>query len=119
MSNVFKTLGFLSLANAPFVEIVAGCDDESLSWHADGTMFEATCWIEARYNTAHGDLFGDEPLLLQVKDIITQNSLAGGVSWADEGLQDDGIARFDMDIGLVEQIWPQFKLDVSNLPGMR
>jgi hypothetical protein len=118
MSNVYRNLGSASLDSSVNFQIVAACDDESFSWDSDGVMFEAHSWVEARYAQADVDLFGDAAVLAAVKDVFAKKGLSGDVSWGDEGLSDTGVAVLDMDMKLVEQIWPAFKLVLARVPGM-
>jgi hypothetical protein len=118
MSNVYKNLGPVSLDSGINFQVVAACDDESFSWDSDGVMFEAHSWIEVRYQQPDVDLFGSDTVLSAVKGVFDGKRLSGNVSWADEGLSDEGVAVLDMDMALVEQIWPEFKLDVSRVPGL-
>lgn len=119
MSNVFKILGSASLDSGVNFQIVAACDNASFSWDSDGVMFEAHCWVEARYVQTDVELFGDADALAAVNKVFADKGLVGDITWGDEGLCDDGVAVLDMDMKLVEQIWPEFKLDLAKLPGLR
>jgi hypothetical protein len=128
MSITYRTLGELTVTSSGnnldgrqkpiLLTLIAACDNESLCWNSDGEMDEAHAWLEARfdpqawYETPDS---GDEPhadlaIAAAVNQAFAAKNLDGTVTWSDEGMQETGVAYFDIEIKLVEQIWPEYKL---------
>lgn len=137
MATVYRTLGTIKVTSSGEhlggrkkeieLEVVAACDNESFCWNSDDVMDEAHAWIEGRFkpetwyetDDALDEPYRDEAINNAVSDLVKGLGHDGWVSWSEEGLQDCGVAHFDMDIKLVEQIWPEYKLEALRAPGMR
>lgn len=133
MSIVYRTLGKITVVTSGeseaghkkelALDIVAACDNESFEWDTDGVMDAGHGWIEGRFEPASWyegptdeEPYRDEALADAVEGAVHSLGHTGWVSWSESGLQDEGIAHFDMDIKLIEQIWPEYKLEALRGP---
>ncbi len=82
----------------------------------DGSIEFALCYFSGLYSyddwhqpgLGYNDLpYTDNGIENSVNDFLKSIGLDGGVNWSEHGRQIPGEADFDMDYGLIDQIWPE------------
>jgi hypothetical protein len=91
----------------------------------DGTIDFALCYFSGLYDFEDWHEEGLEYRDLPYTDMGIQNSvneflrtlgLDGHVNWSEHGRQTAGEADFDMDYELIDQIWPEARLNAAPVP---
>lgn len=95
--------------------VVASVFPDTIERDADGNVAEAVCYFEARFDRARWDvrqfgfMYTDTGVAKAVNDFLARLGYRGKVSWSEMGRQEDEVADFDMEYGLLDEIWPELR----------
>jgi hypothetical protein len=116
------------IATVP-LEIIATVDPGSIE-REDGRITFAYCSFVARFSGSHwdtasvGDMYTDSGILKSINHYLAQLGFKSKVHWSEHGRQTDDEADFDMDFGLIDELWPDLvqraEAEITQeLPAMR
>ena len=99
------------------VKLIVSIDPATIERGEDGHITHALCGFVAQYEPEAWD---NEELGLPYTDLRIEREInlflgslgfTRGVQWSEQGAQQDDAMDFDMGDGLIEQIWPELKLE--------
>jgi len=96
--------------------IKAWVDVETIERGEDGAIEYAYCMFTASHSPQHwdssedGGLYTDTGIVEAVNQFLGRLGYKGTVGWSTAGHQDVNLADFDMEYGLIDEIWSDLKL---------
>ena len=108
------------------LQLRAEVDSESIVRDDEGEIEFASCRFTAHYDAfqwhdaeaAGRDLpYTDSGVVSGINDFLADRGFEGAVYWSEAGRQVTGVGDFDMDYGLIDQIFPELRLSIEHESG--